>query len=165
MGILDKPHTVIKFESKFSQLLYKAKLMDRLKIKIKFEKPLLYVDAEREFVKCTLKGVMYLPKNVAVSLGLPSEVKVASRTEAQCRQGDVFSAEKGTKIAVAKAERNIYRNAAERLVRRWKAVNDVEVDYLTDPNHPTLNTGINAFVAKANGCVSHNERYIQEIAG
>jgi len=162
MGILDKPHTTITFESKFKQLIYKSKLMDKLNIKIKFEQPMLYVDAQREFVKCTLKGTMYLPKDIAASLGLPTQVKVVSKTEAQCKDGDVFSTEKGRKIAVAKAERNIYRNQAERLVRRWKAINDIQLDCLQEP---TLNSGINAFVAKANGCVAHNERYIQEIAG
>lgn len=136
--------------------------MDSQKIKIKFDQPALYVDAERGLVKCTLKGTMHLPKDVASSLGLPAQVRVSSKTEAVCKDGDVFSAEKGRKIAIAKAERNIYRNQSVRLVRRWKAVNDVvfvSVDTLT------LNSAINAFVEKANGCITHNERYIKEIAG
>lgn len=137
--------------------------MDRLKIKIKFDQPAIYVDAERGFVKCTLKGTMHLPKDVATSLGLPAQVRVSSKTEAVCNDGDVFSAEKGRKIAIAKAERNIYRNQSVRLVRRWKAVNDVEFITLDTP--PTLNSTINAFVEKANGCIAHNERYIKEIAG
>ena len=136
--------------------------MDRLKIKIKFDQPALYVDAERGFVKCTLKGTMHLPKDVASSLGLPAQVRVSSKTEAVCKDGDVFSVEKGRKIAIAKAERNIYRNQAERLVRRWKAVNDV---VFISIDTPTLNSAINDFVEKANGCVTHNERYIKEIAG
>lgn len=136
--------------------------MDRLKIKIKFDQPALYVDAERGLVKCTLKGTMHLPKDVASSLGLPALVRVSSKTEAVCKEGDVFSVEKGRKIAIAKAERNIYRNQAERLVRRWKAVNDIL--FITS-DFPTLNSAINAFVEKANGCVSHNQRYIREIAG
>lgn len=135
--------------------------MDRLKIKIKFDQPALYVDAERGFVKCTLKGTMHLPKDVASSLGLPAQVRVSSKTEAVCKYGDVFSVEKGRKIAIAKAERNIYRNQSNRLVRRWRAVNDVV--FIGDV--PTLNSAINAFVEKANGCVAHNERYIREIAG
>ena len=138
--------------------------MDKLSIKIKFEKPLFFVDESRGYVKCTLKGVMRLPKEIAASLGLPQYVNVSSKTAALCKPGDVFVAEKGRKITVAKAERNIYRNSAARLVKRWKALNDIQVDYTRDPEHPTLNTGINAFVAKANGCVAHNERYIQEIA-
>lgn len=136
--------------------------MDRLKIKIKFDQPAIYVDAERGFVKCTLKGTMHLPKDVATSLGLPSQVRVFSKTEAVCNDGDVFSTEKGRKIAIAKAERNIYRNQSVRLVRRWKAVNDVVFITL---DTPTLNSAINAFVEKANGCIAHNERYIKEIAG
>ena len=134
--------------------------MDRQKIKIKFDQPALYADAKRGFVKCTLKGTMYLPKSIASSVGLPERVRVSSKTEAQCKNGDVFSFEKGRKIAVAKAERNIYRNQADRLVRRWRAVNDVV--FIGDV--PTLNSAINAFFEKANGCVSHNERYIREIA-
>ena len=135
--------------------------MDSQKIKIKFDQPALYVDAERGLVKCTLKGTMHLPKNVASSLGLPAQVRVSSKTEAVCKDGDVFSVEKGRKIAIAKAERNIYRNQAVRLVRRWKSVNDVV--FISDV--PTLNSAINAFVEKANGCITHNERYIKEIAG
>lgn len=135
--------------------------MDRLKIKIKFDQPALYVDSERGFVKCTLKGTMNLPKYIATSLGLPEQVRVSSKTEAICKDGDVFSVEKGRKIAIAKAERNIYRNQSNRLVRRWKTVNDV----VFMAGVPTLNSAINAFVEKANGCVAHNERYIREIAG
>ena len=85
----------------FKDLIFKAKLMDRLKIKIKFDQPALYADAERGFVKCTLKGIMYLPKSIASSVGLPEQVRVYSKTEAQCKNGDVFYFEKGRKIAIA----------------------------------------------------------------
>lgn len=149
----------------FKDLLLKAKLMDRLSIKIKFDQPLTYIDAERNFVKCTLKGVMHLPKDVAVPLGIPTEIKVQARTITECKNGDVFSAEKGRKIAVARCEMKIYKKTAEKLVKLWKRGNDISVDYITNPDHPTLNSGINAFVAKANGCVAHNARYIQEIGG
>ena len=139
--------------------------MNRTQIKISFEKPLLYADAKRRFVKCTLKGVLHLPKQVALSLGFPEDFKVTSRSTAICKNDDVFSEDKGVKIAVAQAEANIYRNAAERLVRAWKRGNDLEVDYIRDENHPTLNSYVNAFVKKALGCVEHNKRYVKEIGG
>ncbi len=136
--------------------------MNSTQIKISFEKPLLYIDAERKFVKCTLKGVLHLPKEVAKSLGYPEDLKVAARSTAVCKENDVFSEEKGVKIAVAQAESNAYRNAADRLVRSWKRGNDIEIAG-TDEDNPTLNSKVNAFVAKANGCVAHNKRYIAQI--
>lgn len=139
--------------------------MNRTEIKISFEKPLLYANAERRFVKCTLKGVMHLPKQVAKSLGFPEDFNVTAKSIAICKPGDKFSEEIGVKIAVAQAEANIYRNAAERLVRAWKRGNDVRVEYIDDPDHPTLNLKVNEFVRKANGCVEHNKRYVKEIGG
>ena len=146
----------------FSELLKRFRLMNSTQIKISFEKPLLYVNAERKVVKCTLKGVLHLPKEVAKSLGYPEDLKVAARSTAVCKENDTFSEEKGIKIAIAQAESNAYRNAAERLVRTWKRGNDIVVDFL-DEDNPTLNSKVNAFVRKANGCVTHNKRYITEI--
>ncbi len=139
--------------------------MNRSQIKISFGMPLLYVDAERGLVKCTLYGTLHLPKSVAKSIEFPEDLKISARSTALCRKGDTFSETKGIKIAIAKAESNAYRNASERLVRAWKRGNDILVSYLLDENTPTLNSLVNTFVQKANGCVKHNERYIKEIGG
>ena len=50
--------------------------MNRQEIKISFDAPLLYIDEERRIVKCTMRGTLLLPKNVAKSLGFDTEVKV-----------------------------------------------------------------------------------------
>ena len=139
--------------------------MNRQEIKISFEKPLLYIDEERRFVKCTMRGVMHLPNNVAKSLGFEPDVKVVAKSVATCKDDDVFSAEKGVKIAIAKTEANAYRNASDRLVRAWYRGNDCIVDYIESPEHPTLNSYVNAFVRKADGCIAHNKRYIEQIGG
>ena len=155
--------------------------MYKQQIKIKFDQPLYYINESNGYVKCSLKGVMSIPKDLAVSLGLPEKLKVTSKTEAECVNGDIFDETKGRKITVAKAERNIYRNAAKRLVKRWNKVNDTTgyvLGLITQAikgtkteriiktvidEKPTLNSVINAFVAKAKRCEEHNERYINEI--
>jgi len=149
----------------FKELLEKSRLMDKEQIKISFEQPLYYVDSERNFVKCTLKGVMRIPKTVAGQYGFPEEVKVVSHTTAVCKEGDVFSPERGKKIAVARCEMKTYQKCADKLVKAWRRANDVRVEFLDFPAHPTLNNTINRFVAKAYGCVGHNKRYIAEIGG
>ena len=139
--------------------------MNSTQIKLSFEKPLLYIDAERKFVKCTLKGVLHLTKQVAESLGFPEDLKVSARSTAICKEEDTFSESKGIKIAIAQAESNAYRNAAERLVRAWKRGNDMANNLVLDADNPTFNTKVNLFVRKANGCVAHNKRYIAQIGG
>lgn len=149
----------------FSQLLKNFREMNRQEIKISFDAPLLYIDEERRIVKCTMRGTLLLPKNVAKSLGFDTEVKVIARSSATCKEDDTFSAEKGVKIAVAKTEANAYRNASDRLIRAWYRGNDCIVDYIESPEHPTLNSYVNAFARKANGCIEHNKRYVAQIGG
>ena len=157
----------VKFNAKqtgFYKLYNNFRTMNCQQIKFKFEQPLLYQNDELKLTKCTLKGVLSIPADVAQSFGFPTELKVSAKSVVICRDGDVYSSDKGIKIAVAKAESNIYRNAAERFVRRWKRGNDIEIAG-TDDDNPTLNSKVNAFVTKANSCVSHNQKYIKEIGG
>lgn len=148
----------------FYKLYNNFRAMNSQQIKFKFEQPMVYQNREIRLTKCTLKGVLSIPSDVAESYGFPAKLKVTAKSVVICRTGDEFSEEKGMKIAIAKAESNIYRNAADRLVRAWRRRNDIEIAG-TDEDNPTLNSKINAFVAKANNCVSHNQKYIAEIGG
>lgn len=149
----------------FRELYKNFRKMNHKEIKISFEKPLLYIDQERRFVKCTLRGVLHIPQQVAKSLGFEPDVKIVAKSVATCKEDDVFSTEKGIKIAMAKTEANAYRNASDRLVRAWYRGNDCVVDYIESPEHPTLNSFVNAFVQKANSCIDHNKRYVAKIGG
>lgn len=145
--------------------------MNRNEIKISFSAPRVYVDVNNKSSKCGLFGVLYIPKEIAQSIGMDEYTKVVAKSTAVCQPCDVFDETKARKIAVAKAEAKMYSKVSEKLVRQWDKVNDEEVpedlyDELQQEGiFPTFNSAINAFWRKAQGCVEHNMRYIEEIAG
>lgn len=74
---------------------------------------------------------------------------------ARCAPEDVWDAEKGKKIALAKLEAKAYRSMGRRLlkwVRHFRRFY-IELNHLCD-----------GFINKAAGAAEHDDRYIQDIA-
>lgn len=72
-----------------------------------------------------------------------------------CKEDDVFDIEKGTKISIAIAESNAYRNATNRMRKFNAHVANVfkQIDAMTDK-----------FAFKAMDIIKHNKEYISNVS-
>ena len=122
---------------------------DKSDIKLSFDETNFYCDGNN--VTCELVVGFNAPMAFYLNLGSPY-IKV--KATAKCHPDDVFSYEKGKKIALAKAESRAYRLMKNELLRRWSSLLD---------NIEALAPLKNAFIDKALSCVEHNDKYIKGI--
>ena len=96
---------------------------NRRNISISFNvegEPQYFVDEKKKRVTCVLSARLNTPvpvdyPGVETPMITPQLYKVSAR--ANCSDKDVFNAERGMRIALAKAEMKVYRQAAEYIVR------------------------------------------------
>lgn len=133
-----KPENAVKF--------------DRNDIKLSNIENLFYKNGEN--VTCVASGYLTGPNEFMQLLGFEPSWYMELKSTARLNPNDEYVEGIGEKVAQAKAESRLYRLQANDLKRRYEHLLDVI---------EALKPLVNNFLDKADGCVEHNERYIQRI--
>jgi hypothetical protein len=123
---------------------------DFFKLSFDKEDTLFYVNEKKKTVTCKLRCVLYPPFAWDSPVQIPTKCfSIVATTK--CCDSDVFDAERGKRIAMAKAENKAYTQAASYLF-----------DYL---NHLLFfQTAMRKFFDKTDHQCEHNEGYIDMIS-
>lgn len=123
---------------------------NRNSIKISFyREPEFYVNEKKRTVTCKLVGLLNGPYENSGSVIFPSELIRVSST-ARCHKDDTFDVEKGKRIALSKAENEMYCQASL-LVSQFVE----KLDFLRN--------ACNDFAVKSIRCQAHNIDYIDSL--
>lgn len=127
---------------------------NRNAIKVSFNEPEFYINEKKRTVTCRLEGFLNGPQDNAASwteeIDFPSTMLTTSTT-ARCHKDDTFDVERGKRIALSKAENDIYSMAT------------LEVSKVAE-KLDFLRTACNEFAAKSIRCQAHNIDYIDSLS-
>lgn len=125
---------------------------NRNNIKVSFGEPEFYVNEKKRTVTCRLEGYLNGPNTMswADEISFPNSNLTTSST-ARCHKDDKFDIERGKRIALSKAENDIYSMATIEVSRVAE-----KLDF--------LRTACNDFAAKSVRCQAHNIDYIDSLS-
>lgn len=109
-----------------------------------------YVNEEKGTVVCVLEGYLSTPTGVSDILYLPDRI-FRGVGVAKCSKDDVFDAERGKRIALAKAENRIYVSAMRHIGETVERLDNVLSAY-------------SDFCDKGYHTCAHNEDYIDSLS-
>ena len=131
--------------------------LNRPNFKIRMVRQNVTADEKNKRVIANLDWELDAPDaftDVLFGLGDFGYIRGSAKGVAVCRDGDVFDAVKGEKVAIAIAESNAYTNAANIVAKRVAHLNDM-MEKLTEMRAQ--------FGNKALDVVKHNKGYIRRI--
>ena len=120
---------------------------NRNAIKVSFNEPEFYINERKRTVTCRLEGFLNGPQDNAAwteEIDFPSTTLTTSST-ARCHKDDNFDIERGKRIALSKAENEIYSMASNEFAAksiRCQAHNIDYIDSLSMPAHPRYNNNV-----------------------
>ena len=126
---------------------------NRNTIKVSFEEPEFYINEKKRTVTCKLEGFLNGPQDNSSwteDIDFPSSTLTVSST-ARCHKDDTFDIERGKRIALSKAENEIYCMAT------------LEVSKVAE-KLDFLRNACNDFAAKSIRCQAHNIDYIDSLS-
>jgi hypothetical protein len=109
-----------------------------------------FVNEKKGTVACVLTGYMDTPYDVDNCVDI-QPIVIKETGIAKCADGDTFDAERGKRIALAKAENRVYMTAMRYL--------DIHMKHIMD-----MVTAYNKFSDKAYRTCGHNEDYISSLS-
>ena len=120
-----------------------------------YGEPMFYINEKKRTVTCKLAAFLGGPvEDGAVPFGFegvnfpPTEISVSST--ARCHKDDVFDVEKGKRIALSKAENELYGQASQYVSQVAE-----KMDF--------IRTACNSFFTKSVRCQAHNIDYIDSL--
>jgi hypothetical protein len=130
----------------------------RSNIKISYQgEPIYYINEKKRTVTCQLTGLLVGPQELergiwdtVDSISYPT-MPLSVTATARCHENDRFDVERGKRIALSKAENEIYNRAT------------VEVSNVCE-KLDFLRSACNDFVKKSISCQAHNIDYIDSLS-
>lgn len=127
---------------------------NRNNIKLSLEEPMFYINERKRTVTCKLNGTLDGPCRyeewMMAGISFPP-MEYSTTTTAYCHENDTFDIERGKRIALSKAENELYNKAALEVSNVCE-----QLDFLRD--------ACNSFFKKSLKCQAHNNDYIQSLS-
>ncbi len=120
----------------------------RNEIKIRFEEPVYSIDEEKGIVDCVLKYEILYPE-VLEFVGFNGKPLFYTTATAKLRDGDMWDANVGKKVSLAKAEQKVYNKVKKRCVKTIRRCFKI-MQICNDFGH------------KSDFVINHNDKYLEQ---